>query len=100
MSFDLNEFLYGQSITAYEYFGAHRVVKDGVEGVVFRLYAPLARDVSVIGDFNNWDVTSNKMERIDPNGIFETFVPGLKDYMNYKFHFLNAKNIYVDKSDP
>lgn len=100
MNFDLNEFLYGQSITAYEYFGAHRVVKDGIEGVVFRLYAPLARDVSVIGDFNNWDVTSNKMERIDPNGVFETFVPGLKDYMNYKFHFLNAKNIYVDKSDP
>lgn len=100
MNFDLNEFLYGQSIYAYEYFGAHRVVKDGVEGVVFRLYAPLARDVSVIGDFNNWDVTSNKMERIDPNGVFETFVPGLKDYTNYKFHFLNAKNIYVDKSDP
>ena len=100
MSFDLNEFLYGQSITAYEYFGAHKVIKDNVEGIMFRLYAPLARDVSIIGDFNNWDVTKHKMMRIDPNGIFEIFIPGLTDYANYKFHFLNAKNQYVDKSDP
>ncbi|MCI7069141.1 MAG: 1,4-alpha-glucan branching protein GlgB [Mollicutes bacterium] len=100
----LYDFLMGQSIEAYRYFGAHFLDKeiDGkkVSGVVFRLYAPLANDVSVIGEWNNWDVTRNKMEKIDSSGVFETFVPGLHNYQSYKYHFLNAKGEYVDKADP
>ena len=53
----LYDFLMGQTIEAYRYFGAHFVEKDGRSGVMFRLYAPLADDVSVIGDWNGWDVT-------------------------------------------
>ena len=86
----LYDFLMGQSIEAYRYFGAHFLDKeiDGkkVSGVVFRLYAPLANDVSVIGEWNNWDVTRNKMEKIDSSGVFETFVPGLHNYQSYKYH--------------
>lgn len=100
MSFDLNEFLYGQSITAYEYFGAHFITHNKKKGVMFRLYAPMAEDVSVIGEFNNWDVTTHKMNKIDVNGIFELFVPNLVNYQGYKFHFKNAKGQYVDKADP
>lgn len=96
----LYDFLMGDTLEAFKYFGAHFVNKDNKEGVVFRLYAPNASDVSVIGEFNNWDTRKNKMDKIDEAGVFETFIPGLKDYQSYKFHFKNAKGVYVDKADP
>lgn len=96
----LYEFLMGQTIDAYQYFGAHFVTVDGVKGVMFRLYAPCASDVSIIGEWNNWDVTRDKMRRIDDSGTYELFIPHLKEYQSYKFHFLNAKGVYVDKADP
>ncbi|MDY0178070.1 MAG: 1,4-alpha-glucan branching protein GlgB [Bacilli bacterium] len=100
----LHDFLTGQTTKAYEYFGAHFTTQkiDGreVDGVVFRLYAPLARDVSVVGDWNSWDVGAHKMNKIDSSGVFEIFIPHLKNYANYKYHFKNAKGIYVDKADP
>lgn len=119
----LNEYLNGQAIDAYNYFGAHFIRKEIretvkvplkkdptkfkyaskkriAEGVVFRLYAPLASDVSVIGDFNNWDPNKNKLDKIDSSGVFETFIEGLHNYSFYKYHFKNAKGYYVDKADP
>lgn len=119
----LYDFLMGQTIEAYHYFGAHfdkkefEVIEDvplkkdptrtkkakrikAVYGVTFRLYAPCASDVSVIGDFNNWDPSANKMERIDECGCFETFIEGLHNYSFYKYHFKNARGEYVDKADP
>ena len=118
----LNEYLNGQAIDAYNYFGAHFIRKEIretvkvplkkdptkfkyaskkriAEGVVFRLYAPLASDVSVIGDFNNWDPNKNKLDKIDSSGVFETFIEGLHNYSFYKYHFKNAKGYYVDKAD-
>ena len=97
----LYDYLMGQTIEAYNYFGAHFVkTADGVDGVVFRLYAPMAEDVSVIGDFNDWDVTRHKMNKIDDSGVWEVFIPSLWNYQNYKYHFKNAKGKYVDKADP
>ncbi len=96
----LYDYLVGQSIDAYTYFGAHFDKRDGVSGVVFRLYAPMAKDVSVIGEWNSWDVTIHKLNKIDDSGTWEIFIPGLSNYQSYKFHFLNAKNKYVDKADP
>ena len=96
----LYDYLMGQSIDAYTYFGAHFEKWDGVDGVVFRLYAPCASDVSVIGEWNGWDVGAHKMNRIDDSGTWEIFIPGLTNYQSYKFHFLNAKGQYVDKADP
>lgn len=96
----LYDFLMGQTIEAYKYFGAHFVNWNGHDGVVFRLYAPMADDVSVIGDWNNWDVTQHKMNRVDEAGVWEIFIPNLSNYQNYKFHFKNAKGRYVDKADP
>lgn len=96
----LNDFYYGQTIDAYRYFGAHFIKKDDVEGVMFRLYAPHASDVSVIGEWNSWDVSVHKMNKIDEGGVFELFISGLKNYQAYKFHFKNAKGKYVDKADP
>ena len=96
----LYDFLMGQCIEAHNYFGAHFETKDKVEGVTFRLYAPSALDVSVIGDFNSWDVGAHKMNRIDDSGVWEVFIPGVKNYQSYKYHFKNAKGVYVDKADP
>ena len=119
----LYDYLTGQCIEGYNYFGAHFIkkeveveidvplkkdpnrtkktkVKRQVEGVVFRLYAPLASDVSVIGDFNNWDPFVNKMDKIDDSGVFETFIPNLHNYSFYKYHFKNCNGEYVDKADP
>ena len=119
----LYDYLNGQCIEGYKYFGAHFIkkeveveidvplkkdpnrtkktkVKRQVDGVVFRLYAPLASDVSVIGDFNNWDPFANKMDKIDDSGVFETFIPNLHNYSFYKYHFKNCNGEYVDKADP
>ncbi len=96
----LYDFLMGQTIDAYHYFGAHFEKRDGVEGVTFRLYAPCANDVAVIGEWNGWDPRVHKLQKIDDSGVYEIFIPGLKDYQSYKYHFLNAQNEYVDKADP
>lgn len=119
----LLDFLNGQTIEAYKYFGAHftkmeiedyidvplkkdptkfKQVKHKklVDGVVFRLYAPMANDVSVIGDFNEWDPFRHKMNKIDDAGVWEIFIPNLHNYYSYKFHFKDASGTYVDKADP
>lgn len=119
----LLDFLNGQTIEAYKYFGAHFIKmevedyidvplkknpskvkqvkhKKLVDGVVFRLYAPMASDVSVIGDFNNWDPFVHKMNKIDDSGVWEIFIPQLHNYYSYKFHFKDASGNYVDKADP
>ncbi|MCQ2776455.1 MAG: 1,4-alpha-glucan branching protein GlgB [Bacilli bacterium] len=96
----LYDFLMGQCIEAHNYFGAHFENRNGANGVVFRLYAPCADDVSVIGEFNNWDPFASKMNRIDECGVWEVFVPNVQNYQAYKFHFKNAKGEYVDKADP
>jgi len=96
----LYDYLMGQTIDAYTYFGAHFEKQGDVNGVMFRLYAPRAEDVSIIGEWNNWDVRVHKMNRIDDSGTWELFIPGLVNYQSYKFHFKNAHGQYVDKADP
>ncbi|HHT66719.1 MAG TPA: 1,4-alpha-glucan branching protein GlgB [Erysipelotrichaceae bacterium] len=96
----LDEYLNGQCIEAHNYFGAHFSTKDGQSIVTFRLYAPSAEDVSVIGEWNNWDVTKDKMHKIHGAGVWEISIPNLHNYQCYKYHFKNAKGEYVDKIDP
>jgi len=100
----LYDFLMGRTCEAHEYFGAHFVTSEEngakIHGVTFRLYAPMASDVSVVGTFNAWDVGAHKMAKVDDSGVWEIFIPDLKEYGSYKYHFLNAKGKYVDKADP
>ncbi|MFA7032499.1 MAG: 1,4-alpha-glucan branching protein GlgB [Bacilli bacterium] len=97
----LYDFLMGQCIEAHNYFGAHFTSDEkGQDGVTFRLYAPEADDVSVIGEWNGWDVRAQKMQKIDDSGVWELFIPHLGNYQTYKYHFKNAKGKYVDKIDP
>ena len=96
----LYDYLVGQCIDAFTYFGAHLEKRGEEVGFVFRLYAPCASDVSVIGEWNDWDVRKDKMNRIDDSGAWEIFIPGLRNYQSYKFHFKHAEGRYVDKIDP
>ncbi|MCQ2753103.1 MAG: 1,4-alpha-glucan branching protein GlgB [Bacilli bacterium] len=96
----LYDYLMGQSIDGFRYFGAHFTKVDKKAGVMFRLYAPQASDVSIIGEWNDWNPSKHKMNKIDEAGVWELFIPNLKDYQSYKFHFKNANGKYVDKIDP
>lgn len=96
----LYDFLMGQSIEAYKYFGAHFTKIKRTKGVVFRVYAPMAKEISVIGEFNNWDPKVNVMTKVDEAGVFELFIPKVNNYQAYKYHILNSNNEYVDKQDP
>ena len=87
----------GTNYKAYEYLGAHFVKRGKKEGVVFRVWSPSAKSVSVVGDFNGWDKSANPM--INDDGVFETFVEGLKMYDNYKFCVVSDKG-EVLKADP
>ena len=81
----LELFLAGESVNAYEYMGAHKCYRDGLDGVVFRVWAPNALTVSVAGDFNSWDNMKNYMERVDGTGVWECFIPNVNQYQAYKY---------------
>ncbi len=89
---------------AYTFFGAHpktiKVHQKSVKGFVFRLYAPNADDVSIVGDFNGWKPSVHPMKKIHPLGVFEGFVADAKEGDCYKFNFKNAFGVYVQKADP
>ena len=99
---ELDHYLFGQG-THYEIYkkmGAHKVTFEGKEGVYFAVWAPHAKSVSVIGDFNNWDYTVNPMERQEPLGIYTCFVPGAGEGDLYKFSIETIRGYRIDKADP
>ena len=90
----------GANYKAGEFFGSHKGVKDGVEGYYFRVWAPNAKSVSVVGDFNNWDDKADPMELIADTEVWEAFVGGLKMYDCYKYSILGCDNKVHVKADP
>ncbi len=89
----------GTNYNAYEFMGAHFTNVNGQDCVIFRVWAPRAEFVSLVGDFNGWNVFANPMNRISDGGVFETFVCGLKEYDTYKYA-VTHNGITVLKSDP
>jgi 1,4-alpha-glucan branching enzyme len=100
--FDLYLFGQGKHYRIYEKMGAHPVTINGVEGVHFAVWAPNARTVSVIGDFNGWNRSANPMHlRHNDLGVWECFIPGLREGTLYKYAILSRFNHYaIDKTDP
>ncbi|MGN0677703.1 MAG: 1,4-alpha-glucan branching enzyme, partial [Ruminococcus sp.] len=82
--FPLYLFYKGKNNEAYKFFGVHSVKKGRGFAHRFRVWAPRALSVSVVGDFNNWDRTANPMEII-ADGVWETTVSKLKQYDSYKY---------------
>ena len=93
-------FFEGNNFEAQKFFGAHLLKRGGEEGVMFRLWAPHARAVSVVGDFNSWLPGSHPMEKVDEKGIWEVFVAGLKEYDVYKYCVITSDDRQVYKADP
>lgn len=97
---DLHLFNNGTHYKIYDKLGAHLTTIDGVTGVIFRVWAPSARRVSVIGDFNTWDGRVHQMRVLDQSGIWELFVPGLMQGEVYKFEIRAQNSSTLEKSDP
>jgi 1,4-alpha-glucan branching enzyme len=98
--FDLYLLAEGTHYRAYEKLGAHLTEKDGRRGVQFAVWAPNARVVSVVGDFNNWNPGASMM-RASSAGIWEAFVPDIGQGAIYKYHVESRNSDYrVDKADP
>jgi 1,4-alpha-glucan branching enzyme len=99
---DIYLFKEGSHYKLYYKLGAHPVTVDGVKGTYFAVWAPNARRVTVIGNFNNWNSDSNPMDLLqDGSGIWEKFIPGVEPGAAYKYHIIsNYNNYQVDKSDP
>jgi len=100
----IDELLYlfhqGTYYKAYELMGSHEGDLDGVKGVFFRTWAPKAKSVSVVGDFNDWNIDSHKMIRITANGVWEGFVQNVENFDNYRYAVEDSMGNIQMKSDP
>ena len=95
----LFHFLQGDNCHAQDYLGAHPANMDGQDGYVFRVWAPHAKGVSVMGDFNDWNEDSHPMNRLE-GGVWELFIPGMKQYDTYKYAVHARDGRVLAKSDP
>lgn len=97
---DTDKFGAGIHYSLYEKLGAHLTEADGVKGCEFAVWAPNALRVSVVGDFNGWDGRVHQMRRLWDSGIFEIFVPGVKEGECYKFEIKTKSGLTYMKADP
>src|SRR5215471_6483480 len=97
--FDLHLLSEGSHLRLYDRLGAHPLVLDGAAGVAFAVFAPDARRVSVVGDFNHWDGRRHAM-RVRGNGFWEIFIPGARIGDKYKFEIISQNGSMLLKSDP
>ena len=98
---DIHLLAEGNHLASYQKLGAHPIIHEGTEGVAFALWAPNARRVSVVGDFNAWDGRRLPMRRRESSGFWELFVPALRPGRLYKYEILGAENRVLPlKADP
>lgn len=99
---EMDQYLFGQG-THYEIYkklGAHLTEYEGEKGVYFAVWAPHAKGVRVIGEFNCWGSDGYRMNRLEPLGIYEAFVPGLREGCMYKYLIETESGEYLYKADP
>ena len=97
---ELRKFNAGIHYDAYDYMGSKKCTINKTEGIRFRVWAPEAMRVSVVGEFNNWDGRIHQMSRIEDTGIFEIFIPELKEGQLYKYEIKKKGNENILKADP
>lgn len=98
--FDRHLFGAGTHYEIYEKMGGRLMTHEGARGAAFSVWAPNAKAVSVIGDFNNWDARRSPMRRLGESGIWELFLPAAAEGDKYKFHVTQCDGRVVDKTDP
>lgn len=96
----LGEFHQGTNFRAYEFLGAHPCGSGAASGYVFRVWAPNATAVSVVGDFNDWTVGANPMATLENYGVWECMISGLVQYDNYKYCVTSKDGRQLMKADP
>ena len=96
----LEQFLQGEAARAYHFLGSHFENWDGRQGVVFRVWAPNAKSVSVVGDFNDWNPDAHYMYRISDSGVWELFIEGIWEFACYKYCVETPWNERILKTDP
>jgi 1,4-alpha-glucan branching enzyme len=98
---DLFLFNEGSHYRLYEKLGAHPLTVDGVEGTYFAVWAPNAKQVSVMGEFNGWDKLSHQLYPKGQSGIWEGFIPGVAKGTIYKYYLISHhRGYHVEKADP
>jgi 1,4-alpha-glucan branching enzyme len=96
---DLHLFGEGKHERIYEKLGAHVVTREGLPGVAFAVWAPNAKSVSVVGNFNDWNGATNPLRRLGSSGVWELFVPGLRAGELYKYEIKHGRRTFL-KADP
>ena len=99
---ELDQYLFGQAThyDIYKKLGAYPTTQDRKKGVYFAVWAPNAVKVSVIGDFNQWEIEANPMKKTGPIGVWEVFVPKVKVGDLYKFYIKAQDGRDLYKADP
>lgn len=98
---DIRNFQNGTHYSLYKKFGSHALKVLNREGFYFAVWAPNATAVSVVGDFNNWEIYQHPLfVRLDKSGIWEGFIPGVKEYENYKYFIEGYNGAKLYKGDP
>lgn len=99
---ELDHYLFGKGrhYELYRKMGAHKVVQDGTAGVYFAVWAPHAKAVSVVGEFNGWDPKADPMDREEPLGIYTAFVAGAEEGALYKYCIETEQGEFLYKADP
>lgn len=93
-------FAQGTHYDIYKKLGAHKTVKNGKKGYYFAVWAPNAAAVHVVGEFNNWDENANPMTKLGPGGIYDVFIPGVKENVLYKYLITTKSGEKLYKADP
>lgn len=98
---DLLDFKSGIHAKLYNLFGSHNLTVLKKQGFYFSVWAPNATYISVVGDFNDWDTNAHPLfVRLDKSGIWEGFIPGIKELENYKYYIVGYKGLKLFKGDP
>ena len=99
---DADQYLFAQGThyDIYKKLGAHLTEQDGVKGSFFAVWAPNAKEVHVVGDFNGWDENSHLMEKCGHGGIYKLFIPNITEGMLYKFLITSSKDEKLYRADP
>lgn len=97
---DLYLFNFGTNYRLYDHLGAHCTSLNDVAGTIFRVWAPAAKRVSIVGNFNGWDGRVHQCRSLGSSGIWELFLPGIGENEFYKFEIKTQNNDILKKSDP
>ncbi len=97
---DIYSFKRGTHYDCWKFLGSHLCEAGGQKGVLFRVWAPRARAVSVVGDFNNWMPAAHPMQNLSKTGVWQCFVPGLEEYDLYKYCVTTPDDERIFKADP